>query len=84
MSDPLSRLQTLSHVTGIKQSKRAIAAGNAETALIAADADSHVTEPIVTLCTDNNVPIERVDTMEELGHAAGIDVGCAVVVLLRH
>lgn len=68
-------------IIGIKQSTRAVKAGNAKMAYVARDADSFVREPFIDTCRKNNVPVTFVETCKELGTACGIDVGAAVVVI---
>lgn len=76
-----SDLSSASKVVGVKQSKKVIRDGKARCVLLAQDAESRVTGPIVDLCRELDVPITEVPTMSELGQAAGIAVGAAVVVL---
>lgn len=71
-------------VVGVKQSQKAIARGLAKGALIAEDADLHVTGPVQALCQARQVPVETVPTMQELGRACGIHVGAAVAAVLKN
>lgn len=59
---------------GIKQVLKAVEEGDVETVYIGDDAEEHVTAQLVKLCNEKNITIKRVDTMEELGRLAGIDV----------
>ena len=70
-------------VVGIKQSGRAVAEGNALKAFAARNADPAITDPFAKLCEEHGVELIYVDSMEELGHACGINVGAAVAVLLK-
>ena len=70
-------------IVGIKQSKKAVADGAAKCAYIARNADPQIVEPFAGLCEKNGIEIVYVDTMEELGHACGINVGAAVAVLAK-
>ncbi len=79
----LNTLKDADARVGIKQSKKEVEAGNVQTAFIAEDADPHVTEPFAALCKQKAVDIVYIDTMEKLGHAAGIHVGAAVAVILK-
>lgn len=79
----LSRLKSGSRVVGAKQSRRAIAQGNASCVYLAMDADPQLTEPIQALCEAENIPVETVPSMKELGAACGISVGAAVATLLK-
>ncbi len=70
-------------VVGVKQSRRAIREGRAIRVLLAADADPALTQPLAELCGQQGIEAESGFTMEELGRAAGIQVGAAVVALLH-
>lgn len=70
-------------VVGVKQSRRAIREGRAVQVFLATNADPALTAPLAELCAAEGVPVEQERTMEELGKAAGIQVGAAVVALLR-
>ncbi len=79
----ISELRTAHKVTGVKQSKKAVRDGKAEKVYIALDAEKRVVSPIYELCSQTGTPVHEVATMTELGDAAGIDVGAAVVTVLR-
>ena len=70
-------------VVGVKQSRRAIREGRALQVFLATNADPVLTGPLAELCAAEGVPVEQAATMEELGKAAGIQVGAAVVAVLR-
>ena len=70
-------------VVGVKQSRRAIREGRAVQVFLATNADPALTAPLAELCAAEGVPVEQEQTMEELGKAAGIQVGAAVVAVLR-
>ena len=70
-------------VVGVKQSRRAIREGRAVRVLLAADADPALTQPLLGLGGQQGIETEEGFTMEELGRAAGIQVGAAVVAVLR-
>ena len=70
-------------VVGVKQSRRAIREGRALQVFLATNADPALTGPLAELCAAAGVPVEQAATMEELGKAAGIQVGAAVVAVLR-
>lgn len=78
MSEELS---TASKVAGVKQSRRALQEGRAAKVFLACDADPALLGHIEPLCT--GVPVEREMTMAQLGAAAGIAVGAAVVTILK-
>lgn len=77
----LSQLSAATKVVGVKQSKKVIRDGGAKSVFIAQDAESRVTAPIYELCKEMSVPVTDVPTMAELGNAAGIAVGAAIVVV---
>lgn len=79
----LEQLRSGNRVSGIKQSRRAVRDGLARTVYLAGDADPALTDPIRVLCREKNVPVTDRYTMRELGQAAGIQVGAAVVALLK-
>lgn len=68
---------------GVKQSKKALEEGKVAKAYVADDADPHVTEPFASACRAAGVKVFQTPSMEKLGHAAGIDVGAAIVVVLK-
>ena len=68
-------------VVGIKQSRKAVVGGIAKIAYIASNADPMITEPFAQLCEEHGIETVYADTMEELGHDCGINVGAAVAVL---
>lgn len=70
-------------LVGVKQSRRALKDGLVKTAYLARDVEDGVRVPLEELCNAQNVPIEWVSTMQELGASCGISVGAAVAVVLR-
>ena len=79
----LNELQAKEKVIGVKQSRRAIRDGLARQVFLAADADPALTGPLADQCRSRGIPVETSRTMRELGQAAGIQVGAAVVTLLN-
>lgn len=79
----LSELRTAHKVIGVKQSKKAIRDGAAAEVYVALDAEKRAVGPIYELCSETDTRITEITTMAELGDAAGIDVGAAVVTVLR-
>ena len=79
----LRDLMSQEKVVGVKQSRRAIREGRAERVLLASNADPALTAPIEQLCREREIGMDGSFSMEELGRAAGIQVGAAVVTLLR-
>ena len=79
----LRELMNQDRVVGVKQSRRAIREGKADRVFLAANADPALTQPLAELCAAEGIPVEQAQTMEELGKDAGIQVGAAVVAVLR-
>ena len=79
----LSELRTAHKVIGVKQSKKAIRDGAAAEVFVALDAEKRVVGPVYELCSETDTKITEITTMAELGDAVGIDVGAAVVTVLR-
>ena len=78
----LEKLRDAEKVVGVKQSRRAVRDALAQRVFLACDADPALTEPLEAQCSDAKIPVSREFTMRELGQAAGIHVGAAVVTLL--
>ena len=55
-------------VVGVKQLRKALAAGKVFRVYLAENADPALTEPIVALCQLNNVEFAWVRSMTDLGH----------------
>ena len=70
-------------VVGLKQSQRAVSAGQALKAYIAQDAATQLQADFTALCAEHAVETVSVNTMLELGHACGIKIGASVAVLLQ-
>lgn len=79
----LAKFQTPHKVVGVKQCRKAIEDGRAAQCCIACDADAEIQKLFLQLCRSQTVPVCQEYTREQLGHACGIDVKAAVVVLLH-
>ncbi len=79
----LSEIKDNRFVVGSKQVKKNIAKGLVARVYIAADAEPRVIQPIQTLCSQNNIPVEIVEQMQMLGKACGIEVGAATVAIMK-
>lgn len=80
----LTRLNDLGNkVIGTKQTLKALKGDQVEHLFIAKDADLKITRPLIELAQKNHVPITYVKTMVELGQVSGIEVGAAVVAVLK-
>ncbi len=79
----LTEFASAKTLVGIKQSTKAVVAGSVKRACAARNADPELVERFSRLCGEYGVELFFADTMEELGHACGINVGAAVAVLLK-
>ncbi|MDD4767740.1 MAG: ribosomal L7Ae/L30e/S12e/Gadd45 family protein [Desulfotomaculaceae bacterium] len=68
---------------GAKQTLKALERGQAKAVFVAKDADRFVVDPILQLSSQKGIPIIQVDTMQSLGRACRIEVGCAVAAILE-
>ena len=79
----LEGLKNSNKTIGIKQSLKAVEIGNVQTVYIARDAEEKVVGGMKELCAKNAIEIIYVENMKQLGKACGIDVGAAVVCVLK-
>ena len=69
---------------GLKQSLKAIKNGTAEKVYLASDAADNIVDSVMDVCREMNVSqINREHTMAQLGDLVSIDVGAAVLVVLK-
>ena len=69
---------------GLKQSLKAIRNGEAEKVYLANDASENIIDSLMEACVEMKVSqIIREHTMAQLGEFAEIDVGAAVLVVLK-
>ncbi len=68
---------------GLKQSKKAITASQADRVYIAYDADPEIRDEVKSLCMKEEIPFNFQYTMQQLGEAGGIKVSAAVVAVLK-
>ncbi|AEW03850.1 ribosomal protein L7Ae/L30e/S12e/Gadd45 [Sulfobacillus acidophilus DSM 10332] len=73
---------THQRVVGQRQTLKQIQRGVAAKVFLARDADSRMLAEIERQCRANQVPVEYVDTMSELGRLCGIEVGAVCAALL--
>ncbi|NLY10152.1 MAG: 50S ribosomal protein L7Ae-like protein [Firmicutes bacterium] len=76
-------LTSAKKLVGAKQTLKALQTGQARAVYVAKDADTHVTQPIVQLCSQTGVKVIEVASMAELGKACSIDVGAAVAAIIE-
>lgn len=68
---------------GIKQSTKALNAGNVEYIIMAEDVERGLLDEILGLCREKGIAVKKTETMKLLGKSVGIDVGAAVVAVLK-
>ena len=78
----MPELKNIPHVSGLKQTVRAVKREEAKRVFIARDADPMMLENLRVLCEERNVPIEEGHTMRELGNVCGLAVGAAAVAVI--
>ena len=69
-------------VVGMRETLKKIAQGTALSVYVAKNADTKVIHDVVTQSQARNIPVEYVDSIDELGRLCGIDVGAACAALL--
>jgi large subunit ribosomal protein L7A len=70
-------------VIGTKQTIKAIKNSEVSEVVIANDAERRITEKVVNLANQMDIPVLYVESMRELGKACGIDVGAAAVAIKK-
>ena len=78
----LEELSQASCVAGVKQTRRALQAGQVKKLFLACDADPALTGPLAELANANGVPVEEGATMAQLGAGCKIAVGAACCAIL--
>lgn len=73
----LSELKNVPKIAGVKQLRKALGRGALLRVYLASDADPALTGPLAEACAGQNVPVEWVPSMRELGAACGISVGAS-------
>lgn len=69
-------------VIGIKQCVKAIKNGRGQILYVAKDADDKLIAPLIDLANENNVEVESIDTMKELGRMCDIEVKASATLIL--
>ena len=76
-------LSSRKKTVGAKQTMKAIERSQAKAVYVAQNADRFIIEPIIQLSALKGIPIIQVDTMQSLGKACHIEVGCAVAAIVE-
>ncbi len=71
-------------ILGTKQAIKAINASQVKEIVVALDAETRVTDPVILLAKEVGIPVNLVESKKELGKACGIQVGAAVVAIAMH
>lgn len=78
----LEELTQAQRVVGVKQTRRALNAGQVKKLFLAKDADPALTAPLADQARSAGIPVEEGSTMAQLGSACGIAVGAACCAIL--
>lgn len=68
-------------IIGTKQTMKALKDGRIKELVVAEDADRHVLDQVLLLAEEYEVPVTKVDSMQKLGKACGIDVAAATAAI---
>ena len=79
----LETLKDARKVIGLKQVTKAVKRQSTALVMMAEDADERITEPVRELCEAVGIEIQPAESMKALGQACGIEVGAAVVAVLK-
>lgn len=84
MDSELERLTAARRRTiGTKQTLKALRKGEALEVFIARDAEERIQSQVLEGCRGQDVKVNYVDTMAQLGKTCGIEVGAAVAAILE-
>ncbi len=78
----LEELTQAQRVVGVKQTRRALNAGQVKKLFLATDADPALTGPLAELARSAGVPVEEASAMAQLGAVCGIAVGAACCAII--
>jgi len=76
-------LKNIRKTIGLKQTIRLIESDTAEYVIIASDADDKVVHAVRNLCIAKGIGVVPAESMKILGKACHIDVGAAVVGIIK-
>jgi Ribosomal protein HS6-type (S12/L30/L7a) len=68
---------------GLKQSLKAIKNNEVKKVILAKDADGNVTDQVSSLCQEYQISLEYGEDRRILGKNYGVDIGTAVVAILK-
>ena len=79
----LDELKYLNKLVGLKQCLKALETDNVSCVFYACDADERLLRGIKETCNSKSIELKPVESMKVLGKACGIEVGSAVVCVLK-
>lgn len=79
----INMLKSPSKLIGTKQVLKGLSEGTVRCVIVAADADSFIRNKIISHANKHNAEIRHYGSMEALGKLCGIDVGAAVVGMMK-
>jgi len=68
-------------IIGMKETLKAMKKGDVSEVFIADDADHQITDRVIALAEELEIPYRRVASMKDLGTACGIDVGTSTAAI---
>jgi large subunit ribosomal protein L7A len=74
--------QAKEFIVGTKQTVKALKSGKANELIVADDADPNITNKVVEIALENDIPVHHVDSMKKLGKVCGIHVGASAVAVI--
>jgi large subunit ribosomal protein L7A len=76
-------LKNTCQVVGSRQTLRALKEKEVSEVFLAQDANAYVTKEIIALCSQKNVRITYVESMNQLGNSCGIDRPAAAAAIIK-
>jgi large subunit ribosomal protein L7A len=83
MSYEKVRQSQLRIIIGTKQTLKAMNNGEISEVFIADDADGQITQEVIDLAEELDIPYQHVDSMKKLGAACGIEVGTSAAAVKK-
>ena len=78
----LEELSASDFVVGLKETERAIDAGKVKHVFIAKDCDERIALPLLEICKERNISVNREFTRKEIGRASKIKVKAATAAVI--
>lgn len=74
---------TVKKVVGTRETVRSIDKDLVSQVFIARDAEKKTIQRVMELCREKSIPINEIETMEELGRLCSVQVSTAVAAILK-